>query len=51
MAEDCGISSRVFFGKDRNNIRPFEIEEQCSSYVDALSRVLSTSSPFQGCKT
>jgi len=29
----------------------FEIEEQCSSYMDVFSQVLSTSSPFQGCET
>ncbi|MBW2075927.1 MAG: transposase [Deltaproteobacteria bacterium] len=29
----------------------FEIEEQCSSYIDALSLVLSDSAPFQGCET
>jgi hypothetical protein len=29
----------------------FEIEEQCSSYIDAFSQVISTSTPFQGCET
>jgi len=29
----------------------FEIEEECSSYIDAFSQVLSTSVPFQGCET
>ncbi len=29
----------------------FEIEEQCSSYIDALSQLLSASTPFQGCET
>jgi hypothetical protein len=29
----------------------FKIEEQCSSYINALSQVLSTSAPFQGCET
>ena len=29
----------------------FEIEEQCSSYINAFSQVLSTSTPFQGCET
>jgi len=29
----------------------FEIEEQCSSYIDAFSRVLSESAPFRGCET
>ena len=29
----------------------FEIEEQCSSYIDAFSQVLSKSAPFQGCET
>ena len=29
----------------------FEIEEQCSSYIDALSQILSASTPFQGCET
>ena len=29
----------------------FKIEEQCSSYIDAFSLALSTSTPFQGCET
>jgi hypothetical protein len=29
----------------------FEIEEQCSSYINAFSQVLSASTPFQGCET
>jgi hypothetical protein len=29
----------------------FKIEEQCSSYIDTFSQVLSTSAPFQGCET
>jgi hypothetical protein len=29
----------------------FKIEEQCFSYINALSQVLSTSTPFQGCET
>ena len=29
----------------------FKIEEQCSSYIDAFSQALSTSTPFQGCET
>lgn len=29
----------------------FKIEEQCSSYINALTEVLSTSTPIQGCET
>ena len=29
----------------------FKIEEQCSSYIDAFTQVLSSSAPFQGCET
>lgn len=29
----------------------FEIEEQCSSYIDALTQTLCASTPFQGCET
>jgi hypothetical protein len=29
----------------------FKIEEQCSSYIDAFSQALSTSTLFQGCET
>jgi hypothetical protein len=29
----------------------FKIEEQSSSYIDALSEALCTSAPFQGCET
>jgi hypothetical protein len=29
----------------------FKIEEQCSSYIDALTQTLCASTPFQGCET
>ena len=29
----------------------FKIEEQCSSYINAFSQVLTSSAPFQGCET
>lgn len=29
----------------------FKIEEQCSSYIDALTQALCASTPFQGCET
>ena len=29
----------------------FEIEEQCSSYIDTFMQVLSTHTPLQGCET
>jgi hypothetical protein len=29
----------------------FKIEEQCSSYISALTQVISASKPFQGCET
>ena len=29
----------------------FKIEEQCSSYINAFTQVLCTSTPFQGCET
>jgi len=29
----------------------FKIEEQCSSYINALTEVLSASTPIQGCET
>ncbi len=29
----------------------FEIEEQCSSYINAFTQVLCASTPFQGCET
>ena len=29
----------------------FKIEEQCSSYINALTEVLSASTPIHGCET
>jgi hypothetical protein len=29
----------------------FKIEEQCSSYIDDFGKVISASTPFQGCET